>query len=114
GTAPAESGTRSPMALVAPSAGITGLACYTAHAFPEEFHGDLFVTLWGTFTFPIETGRKLVRINVEETPDGPRGRREDFAVDFGRPIDVVVDGEGHLLVLDHQLGQVFRIRYADS
>src|SRR5690606_3749487 len=51
GSVPEETGTLSPVADVAPGAGITGITCYGGETYPEEYGGDLFVTLWGTFSF---------------------------------------------------------------
>ena len=106
-----DTGTISPIADVAPSAGITGITCYAGGGYPEAYEGDLFVTLWGTFTYPTETGRRVMRVTLEETPDGPRGAAFEFARDFGHPIDIVVDENGNLLVLDYERGQILRIAY---
>ena len=114
GPVPSETGTISPAARVAPSAGITGITCYSGEAYPMEYEGRLFVTLWGTFTYPVETGRRVMRIDTEETADGPRGVAVEFASGVGRPIDILQDHGGHLLVLDYENGQIFRISYAGS
>ena len=111
GPVSADTGTISPMARVAPSAGITGITCYAGGAYPAEYTGDLFVTLWGSFTLPVDTGRRVMRVSFEDTPSGPTGTAVEFADGFGRPIDIIADPEGHLLVLDHERGQIFRIRY---
>ncbi len=114
GPVPVETGTISPIARVAPSSGITGITCYAGGNFPSDYHGDLFVTLWGTFTYSVETGRRVMWVHLEETDDGPRGTAVEFMGGFGHPIDIVEDLQGDLLVLDYEFGQVFRIRYTGT
>ena len=105
-------GTESPIANLPLRAGATGIVCHDGSGLPADFAGNLFVTMWGTFTAPSETGRRVMRVQLQEAADGSvTGTTTEFAANFGHPIDIVEEADGNLLVLDFELGQVFRIRY---
>ncbi len=90
----------------------TGIAYYDAAAFPQEYRGNFFITLWGNLPFaPRPAGRLLVRVILDESGDWPVGHVEEFARRFENPIDVVVDRNGSLLVLDYGSGKLYRIVY---
>ena len=111
GYAPAWSGVESPIALLPVSGGATGIVCYSGASFPAIFQNSLFVSLWGTLTFEIETGRRLMNVRLEEIDGRVTGVLSEFATGFTHPIDVIQDRDGSLLVLDYGLGQIFRISY---
>ena len=105
-------GTESPIALLPERAGATGIICHDGAGLPEGYAGNLFVTMWGTFTSQIETGRRVMRVELSETPDGGvSGVTTELAAGFGHPIDILQDADGSMLVLDFEHGQLFRIRY---
>jgi len=105
-------GTESPIALLPLRAGATGIVCHDGAGLPQGYAGNLFVTMWGTFTAPTETGRRVMRVQLEETSDGGvMGTTTEFAAGFGHPIDILEEADGSLLVLDFERGQLFRIRY---
>jgi glucose/arabinose dehydrogenase len=87
----------------------TGIDAYDGEHFPEEYRGNLFVTLWGSFAFEPEFPPVLLRIVIDGTPGVPQARVEQFGTGFQNPIDVVVDGDGTLLVLDYGSGKLYRI-----
>ncbi len=90
----------------------TGIDYYDGEQFPAQYRGDLFITLWGSLEYaPVPGGRILVRAVIDETPEGPRATVEEFGTGFRRPIDVVVDSDGALLVLDFGSGLLYRIVY---
>jgi putative membrane-bound dehydrogenase-like protein len=90
----------------------TGIAYYDASAFPPEYRGNFFVTLWGDLGFtPARAGRVLVRVVLDESGGQPEGQVEDFGRGFERPIDVAVDRDGSLLVADYGSGRVYRIAH---
>jgi glucose/arabinose dehydrogenase len=109
----ASTGTESPIALLPLNAGATGIVCHDGTGLPPEYAGNLFVTLWGTFLNPEETGRRVMRVQLSEGSDGGvSGETTEFAAGFGHPIDLLEDQDGSMLVLDFERGQIFRIRYA--
>ena len=95
-----------------------GLAFYTGASFPEAYRGDLFIAFHGSWNRSVPTGYKVVRLPLEE------GRAADAVVDFatgwvdqetgeasGRPVDVLVGGDGALYVSDDKGGFIYRITY---
>lgn len=96
-----------------------GLAFYTGAAFPDEYHGDLFVAFHGSWNRSIPTGYKVVRIPIRD--GAVNGPAEDFATGWldettyevsGRPVGVAVGPDGALYVSDDKGGFIYRIAYA--
>jgi glucose/arabinose dehydrogenase len=92
-----------------------GLAFYTGTQFPEEFHGDLFVALHGSWNRSVPTGYKVVRIPFNGDKPGPV---QDFAVGWlvngaawGRPVDVISAPDGSLFISDDSGGIIYHIVY---
>ena len=95
-----------------------GLAFYTGTQFPQEYRGDAFMTLHGSWNRSIPTGAKVVRIRVDA--DGHRATGvEDFIVGWqrpdgsrwGRPVGLLVLPDGSLLVSDDYGGKIWRVSY---
>lgn len=91
-----------------------GLAFYTERAFPDEYRGDLFVALHGSWDRSFPTGYKVVRIPMDGA--APTGPPEDFITGWqvgrrwwGRPVDVLVATDGSLLISDDYGERVFRV-----
>ena len=93
-----------------------GLAFYTGQAFPEEYRGDLFVALHGSWNRSTPSGYKVVRVPMDGDRPGPA---EDFAVGWlrengqawGRPVAVITGADGSLFVSDDSSGRIYRIFY---
>jgi glucose/arabinose dehydrogenase len=94
-----------------------GLTFYTGEQFPEEYRGDLFIAFHGSWNRTVPTGYKVVRVPIE---DGKPGSVEDFAAGWlreggsrwGRPVDVLTDPDGSLLISDDGGGFIYRVFYA--
>jgi len=95
-----------------------GLAFYTGTSFPEAYRGDLFIAFHGSWNRSVPTGYKVVRLPFED------GEPADAVVDFatgwldhetgeasGRPVDVLVGGDGALYVSDDKGDFIYRIGY---
>jgi glucose/arabinose dehydrogenase len=102
-----------PTALLPQRAGSAGLTCYDGTMFPSEYSGDLFVALFGTRAGGdgYEGGRKVVRVELDTINGFSRGRVSTFATGFGHPVDADVYIDGSLLIVDYEVGQIFRISY---
>lgn len=97
-----------------------GLRFYDGRMFPEQYRGDLFVALHGSWNRTSPTGYKVVRVPFRGgTTPGPV---EDFLTGFlpadgtrggvwARPVDVLVAPDGALLLTDDDGGAIFRISY---
>ncbi|HXJ83607.1 MAG TPA: sorbosone dehydrogenase family protein [Candidatus Methylomirabilis sp.] len=95
-----------------------GLAFYTGHQFPPEYHGDLFMAYHGSWNRSVPTGYKVVRMRFK---DGKPIGVEDFATGWlqngrvlGRPVDLIAGRDGALYVSDDSAGQILRIAYRTS
>lgn len=94
-----------------------GCTFYTGDQFPEEFRGDFLVAYHGSWNRSEPTGYKVVRVVVE---DGGPVEIRDFITGFlppagkalGRPVDLLVDSDGSLLISDDAGGRIFRVRYS--
>ena len=96
-----------------------GMAFYTGTAFPEHFRGGAFVAHHGSWNRSRRTGYKVVYLPF--TDGKAVGGYEDFMIGFnpdatrsevwGRPVGILVDDDGSLLVSDDGGDVVWRVRY---
>ncbi|MCU0626388.1 MAG: PQQ-dependent sugar dehydrogenase [Gemmatimonadaceae bacterium] len=81
---------------------------------PREWRGDALVAFHGSWNRDQPTGAKVVRVRVK---DGRPVSYEDFISGWqdaqgkrwGRPVDLVVLGDGSVLVSDDGSGGIFRV-----
>lgn len=90
-----------------------GLNFYYGGSFPEEYIGDLFVCLHGSWNRQEPTGYKIIRINMTDLTvhDFATGWLQNGNV-LGRPVDVMFSEDGSLFVSDDNDGRIYRIYYA--
>ncbi|HTY49873.1 MAG TPA: PQQ-dependent sugar dehydrogenase [Steroidobacteraceae bacterium] len=98
-----------------------GLTFYTAttgsSAFPKEYVGDAFATFHGSWNRAFRTGHKVVRVRMRNGV--PTGEYDDFLTGFivddgdawGRPVGLLVNADGSLLLSDDAANLVYRISY---
>lgn len=120
---PAHAGKRSDLAdkvllpevLLQPHSSTMQIVFYQGDAFPQEYQGDAFATMRGSWNREERTGYKVIRALME---DGEAtGVYEDFMTGFvlneddvwGRPTGLAVAPDGALLVSDDANGTLFRI-----
>jgi len=85
-----------------------------ATSFPAEYRGDALVAYHGSWNRKVPTGAKVVRLRIA---DGKPTAVEDFIVGWqgedgrrwGRPVDVLVHGDGSVLVSDDLGGVIYRV-----
>lgn len=89
-----------------------GLAFYTGKTFPQNYAGQMFVALHGSWNRSEKSGYKVI------TVDPKSGKVADFLTGFlkndkasGRPVDPVVAADGAMLLSDDGAGKVWRIQY---
>ncbi len=88
-----------------------------ASAFPAEYVGDGFAVLHGSWNRAFRTGHKVVRVRMKN--GAPTGEYDDFLVGFivddgnawGRPVALMVNRDGSLLLTDDGADIVYRIAY---
>lgn len=85
-----------------------------ATSFPSEYRGDALVAFHGSWNRDTPTGATVVRIRVQ---NGKPASYEDFIVGWqdsagkrwGRPVDVLVNKDGSVLVSDDMAGIIYRV-----
>jgi glucose/arabinose dehydrogenase len=85
--------------------------------FPEEYRGDAFVALHGSWNRSHPTGYKVIRLPFENGK--PTGAYEDFVTGFvssdssvwARPVGLTVAHDGALLVSEDANGTIWRIAH---
>jgi glucose/arabinose dehydrogenase len=110
-----------PDVLIQPHSSPLGVTFYDpppgAAAFPDEYRGDAFVALHGSWNRAKRTGYKVVRLRMRN--GRPTGEYDDFLTGFvlsdravwGRPVDVAVAHDGSLLVTEDGNGTIWRVTY---
>ena len=96
-----------------------GIAFYDGNMFPSEYYGDAFVALHGSWNRARRTGYKVVRVKMQNGV--PVGGYDDFVIGWspdessgdvwGRPVGLLVLGDGSLLVSDDGAGTIWRVSY---
>ncbi|MFO7172125.1 MAG: sorbosone dehydrogenase family protein [Bacillota bacterium] len=111
------SATEPPAVMMQAHSAPLGLAFYTGDTFPAAYRGQLFVAFHGSWNRSVPTGYKVVLVPFRDGQ--PAGGPVDFLTGFlvgdrawGRPVDLVVGGDGALYLSDDRAGAVYRIRYA--
>ena len=112
--------TRPPDLLLRSHSAPIGLVFYDGAAFPEEYRGDAFVALRGSWNAGEPRGYMVVRVPFET--GRPRGDYQAFVTGFwvagskraqvwGRPAGLAVAADGSLLIADDTSGTVWRVSY---
>ncbi len=115
--------TEEPDVLLAAHSAALDLVFYDGKQFPQDYRGDAFVALHGSWNAAEPTGYKVVRVHFEDGE--PIGSYETFVVGFwtegetparvwGRPAGLAVTLEGDLLISDDEGGTIWRVRWADG
>ena len=112
------SGYTAPAQKLGPHVAPLGLKFYTGTAFPEEYHGQLFIAEHGSWNRSEKIGYRIMLVRLQE---GRAVSYEPFAEGWlqgdevsGRPVDLVVLDDGSMLVSDDHASKVYRIQYLNS
>ena len=93
------------------------LIFYTASQFPQEYRGDVFVTMRGSWNRNPPVGYKVVRLRFQNgKPVGFEDfitgfLTEDGKAQFGRPVGLAIAPDGSLLFADDTNGVIYRVSY---
>jgi len=106
-----------PDTLLQPHSAPLQMTFYDGSQFPEQYQGDGFAALHGSWNRAKPTGYKVVRIVLKNGT--PTGEYDDFLTGFGiddkqvwgRPVGVAVAKDGALLVSEDGNGTIWRISY---
>jgi glucose/arabinose dehydrogenase len=93
------------------------IAFYNDNAFPDEYRGNAFVAMHGSWNRSGRTGYKVVMLPFKDGK--PTGEYKDFMTGFvlsdnevwGRPVGIAVAKDGSLLVSEDGNGTIWRVSY---
>jgi glucose/arabinose dehydrogenase len=106
-----------PDILIQPHSAPLQMMFYTGDQFPDEYNGNVFAALHGSWNRNKRTGYKIIRGIVK---DGvPSGIYQDFVTGFviddarvwGRPVGIAQAKDGALLFSDDANGALWRVSY---
>ncbi len=99
-----------------PHVAAVGMRFYRGSAFPERYRGQIFIAEHGSWNRSEKIGFRVMVVRVDS--DGRATAYEEFATgwlqdeeSWGRPVDVMEQADGSLLVSDDQRGVIYRITY---
>lgn len=108
-----------PSVLIQAHSAPLGIVFYDGKMFPPEYRGRAFVALHGSWNRARRTGYSVVSIPMKNGK--PAGGYDDFVVGWapdetartvwGRPVGLLVLGDGSLLVSDDGAGKIWRVTY---
>lgn len=108
-----------PDVLVQAHSAALGLAFYNGKMFPDQYRGDAFVALHGSWNREKLTGYKIIRVRMKDGK--PVGGYDDFLTGWlpnensqevwGRPVGLLVNSDGSLLICDDGANKIWRVSY---
>ena len=108
-----------PVQALGPHVAPLGVKFYTGQQFPADMRGELIIAEHGSWNRSEKIGYRLMRVTLDETQKAVA--YEPFVTGWlqgdsawGRPVDLLVEPDGSLLVSDDHAGVIYRIRYAGS
>lgn len=93
-----------------------GVKFYTAGQFPADYRGDVYIAEHGSWNRDDPIGYRITRVRV----DGDQALSYEPFVSgwlqgeqaWGRPVDILLEPDGSMLVSDDHAGAIYRIRYS--
>jgi glucose/arabinose dehydrogenase len=94
-----------------------GMKFYTGAQFPADWQNNIIIAEHGSWNRHVYNGGRIVRIAA--SPDGMFQKEDVLATGFiqgerdyiGRPVDILQDKDGSILVSDDWAGAIYRISY---
>lgn len=105
-----------PVQALGPHVAPLGVKFYTGTQFPADFRGDLIIAEHGSWNRSQKIGYRLMRVRLDGAQKAVA--YEPFVAGWlqgenawGRPVDLLVEPDGSLLVSDDSAGVIYRFRY---
>ncbi len=105
-----------PALYLDPHVAAVGMRFYRGSAFPERYRGQIFIAEHGSWNRSEKIGYRVMVVRLGA--DGRPSEYEEFATgwlqdeeSWGRPVDVMEQADGSLLVSDDMRGVIYRIAY---
>lgn len=100
-----------------------GIQFYTGKMFPKEYQGDAFVAFHGSWNRQKLSGYTVVRIPFDDKGKLESNRYENFVSGWlpdensnevwGRPVGLLVNSDGSLLITDDGARKIWRVSYGN-
>lgn len=109
-----------PDVLLTSHSAALGITFYNGKMFPKDYQGDAFVALHGSWNRQKLTGYKIIRVRFKngklignQYEDFVSGwlPSEDSAEVWGRPVGLLVNSDGSLLITDDGARKIWRVSY---
>lgn len=109
-----------PDVLLTSHSAALGIVFYNGKMFPKEYQGDAFVALHGSWNRAKLTGYKIIRVNFKDGKLVNNGYEdfvsgwlpnEDSQEVWGRPVGLLVNTDGSLLIADDGAKKIWRVSY---
>ena len=109
-----------PDVLVMSHSAALGIVFYNGKMFPKDYQGDAFVALHGSWNRQKLTGYKIIRVRFKngklvgnEYEDFVSGwlPDEDSNEVWGRPVGLLVNSDGSMLIADDGAKKIWRVSY---
>ena len=99
-----------------------GIQFYSGKMFPKEYQGDAFVAFHGSWNRQKLSGYRVVRIKFDDKGKLEGNSYEDFVSGWlpdensnevwGRPVGLLINSDGSLLITDDGGDKIWRVSYA--
>lgn len=109
-----------PDVLVTSHSAALGIVFYNGKMFPKDYQGDAFVALHGSWNRQKLTGYKIIRVRFQNGKLMSNGyedfltgwlSNENSAEVWGRPVGLLVNSDGSLLIADDGSRKIWRVSY---
>ncbi len=106
-----------PRQTLNPHGAALGMKFYTGDLFPESFKNQIFIAEHGSWNRTPPIGYQVSLVRLDETgattfePFVTGWVKSDGTV-WGRPVDILVEPSGALLISDDESGTIYRLKYA--
>ena len=111
---------RPPAQALGPHVAPLGMKFYTGNMFPEEYRGHIFIAEHGSWNRSRKIGYRITLVRLEGsravsyTPFASGWHDEKSQKVYGRPVDILQQPDGALLVSDDYANLIYRISYTGS
>ncbi|WP_299199504.1 PQQ-dependent sugar dehydrogenase [uncultured Amphritea sp.] len=89
-----------------------GLTFYTGEQFPDSDKNTLFIAEHGSWNRSSKVGYRVIRVDTSVTPATQTVFIEGWLNGqsaWGRPVDIITDRDGSLLISDDRAGLIYRV-----
>lgn len=107
-----------PVQKLGPHVAALGMKFYTGNQFPEQYKNKAFVAQHGSWNRDDKIGYRVMQVKLDE--NGQAAGYEPFITGWlneqeqeawGRPVDLLVQPDGSMLISDDHAGAIYRVTY---